>query len=86
MSSTNVVLHPGSSISNVLQAQVYGNVIEATVNASSQDFIDSGLSLDVLESLRLVSSPSLEENPVINNLDVATEISSIRSSNISLAT
>ena len=86
MSSANVVLHTGCSVSNVLQAAVYGNVLEATVNASSQDFIDSGLSLDVLESLRLVPSPSLEENLVVNNLDVATETCSIRSSDISLAT
>src|SRR5438552_16340491 len=40
------------------QPHVYAGVIETTVNTSSHDFIDAGLSLDILESLRLVPLPS----------------------------
>src|SRR5579862_6699039 len=39
------------------QHHIYASVIETTVNTSSQDFIDAGLSLDILESLRLVPRP-----------------------------
>jgi hypothetical protein len=57
MSSTNVVAPSIPLLSNEIQGPVYTNVLEATISASVPDFIDSGLSLDVLESLRQVLLP-----------------------------
>ena len=51
---------------------MYGNVIEATLNASSQDFMDAGLSLDILESLRLVFLLCVDFE--LTTLDMATKV------------
>ena len=42
---------------NSIQGQTYDSVIEETVKASQQDFIEAGISLDYLESLRTVLPP-----------------------------
>jgi len=62
MSSIHIVsLSPSLPIANTVQASVYENVLSATVSASAEDFIDSGLSLDILESLKEVSQPLILE-------------------------
>jgi hypothetical protein len=57
MSSSQIVSLPISRTANTVQTSVYENVLSATVSASAEDFIDSGLSLDILESLKEVPYP-----------------------------
>lgn len=55
MSSSQIVSSPHLlATANSLQGSVYERVISATVGASTEDFIDSGLSLDILETLKEV--------------------------------
>ena len=89
MSSSQIVSLPRSLfMSDTLQASVYENVISATVTASTEDFIDSGLSLDILDSLKEVSpqTPHPSPNFALTVLELAEKASSFGSCYIQLAT
>jgi hypothetical protein len=79
MSNAGVVLLSWTS-SNCFQAPVYTSAIENTINASSQDFIDAGISLDILDSLKLV--PPNESLTLV----MARQVGIVRSRGIPLAT
>lgn len=57
MSNSAVVSSLSLECTNSNQGQTYESIIEETVRASQQDFIEAGISLDYLEALRTVSEP-----------------------------
>jgi len=66
---------------NNYQGQTYDSIIEETVKASQQDFLEAGISLDYLETLRTVStrSTSVPKRDLVDNVDMAIQAHCLKS-------